>query len=64
MTSGLCHELSDFCKGIIELCGISLEKQEMIRDKRIKKKKKTLNKELKVFIFRLGYIIINIKGER
>lgn len=55
MTSGLCHELSDFCKGIIKLCGISLEKQEMKRDKLIKKKQKqTLNKELKVY---LDYII-------
>lgn len=59
MTSGLCHELSDFCKGIIKLCGISLEKQEMKRDKLIKKnKKQTLNKELKVFIFRLHYKVI------
>lgn len=41
MTSGLCHELSNFCKGIIKLCGISLEKQEMKRDKLIKKKTKT-----------------------
>lgn len=42
MTSGLGHELSDFCKGIIKLCGISLEKQEMKRDKLIKKNKNKL----------------------